>query len=172
MQMAAVRGQAGSARRLSSICRISYLQLTHQSRKPNHKPGNQGRWGRHFGTRHRGGQALSCMLFVRLHQIRKTMLKHIVMWKLKEHAEGADRAANAREMKRRLDECANIVPGILKFEVTLAQPGLEATYDVVLYSEFEDKAALEAYAKHPTHQALVPFIGAIREGRQCMDYEV
>jgi quinol monooxygenase YgiN len=100
------------------------------------------------------------------------MLKHIVMWKLKDHAEGADRAANAIEMKRRLDACAAIVPGILKFEVTIAQPGLEATYDVVLYSEFEDKAALEAYAKHPTHQALVPFIGAIREGRQCMDYIV
>jgi heme-degrading monooxygenase HmoA len=100
------------------------------------------------------------------------MIKHIVMWKLKEHAEGNDRLANAREMKRRLDECAHIVPGILAFEVTLAQPGLEATYDVVLYSEFEDRQALEAYATHPTHKALVPFIGAVREARQCMDYEV
>ncbi|MEH6434165.1 Dabb family protein [Massilia sp. DD77] len=100
------------------------------------------------------------------------MIKHIVMWKLKDQAEGADRAANAREMKRRLDECARIVPGILAFEVVIAQPGLEATYDVVLYSEFEDRAALEAYATHPTHKALVPFIGAIREARQCMDYEV
>jgi quinol monooxygenase YgiN len=100
------------------------------------------------------------------------MLKHIVMWKLKEEAEGAGRSENAREMKRRLDECARIVPGILKFEVVLAQPGLEATYDVVLYSEFTDKAALEAYAGHPTHKALVPFIGAIREARQCMDFVV
>ena len=100
------------------------------------------------------------------------MLKHIVMWKLKEHAEGAERAANAREMKRRLDECANIVPGMRTFEVILAQPGLEANYDVVLYSEFENREALEAYVKHPTHQALIPFIGAIREGRQCMDYIV
>jgi heme-degrading monooxygenase HmoA len=172
MQMAAVRGQADGGGPFSSSCRISNLQLTHKRRKSNQKPGDQGRWRRHPGTRHPGAQALSCMLFVLLALIRKTMLKHIVMWKLKEHAEGADRAANAREMKRRLDECANIVPGILKFEVTLAQPGLEATYDVVLYSEFENKAALEAYAKHPTHQALVPFIGAIREGRQCMDYEV
>jgi len=100
------------------------------------------------------------------------MIKHIVMWKLKEQAEGADRAANAREMKRRLDEFAHIVPGIVTFEVTLAQPDLEATHDVVLYSEFTDRAALEAYIKHPTHQAVVPFIGAIREARQCMDYEV
>ena len=100
------------------------------------------------------------------------MLKHIVMWKLKDQAEGADRAANALEMKRRLDECATIVPGILKFEVVIAQTGLEATHDVVLYSEFEDKAALEAYINHPTHKALVPFIGAILEGRQCMDYVI
>ncbi|QNA89036.1 Dabb family protein [Massilia sp. Dwa41.01b] len=100
------------------------------------------------------------------------MIKHIVMWKLKEHAEGADRLSNAREMKRRLDECADIVPGIRTFEVTLAQPGLEATCDLILYSEFDSREALAAYASHPTHKALVPFIGAIREGRQCMDYEV
>ncbi|HAV37577.1 MAG TPA: stress responsive protein [Massilia sp.] len=100
------------------------------------------------------------------------MIKHIVMWKLKEQAEGADRAANAREMKRRLDECANIVPGIHAFEVALAQPGLEATYDVVLYSVFENKGALEAYAQHPTHQALMPFFKAVRDERQCMDYEI
>jgi quinol monooxygenase YgiN len=100
------------------------------------------------------------------------MLKHIVMWKLKDQAEGADRAANAAEMKRRLDACANIVPGMHAFEVVIAQPDLEATYDVVLYSEFEDKAALDAYIQHPAHKAVVPFIGAIRSERQCMDYAV
>ncbi|HEU4852541.1 MAG TPA: Dabb family protein [Telluria sp.] len=100
------------------------------------------------------------------------MIKHIVMWKLKDFAEGADKAANAAKMKEKLDACANLVPGTLKFEVVLAQPGLEATYDVVLYSEFADKAALDAYADHPDHVALKPFIGAVREARQCMDYEV
>jgi heme-degrading monooxygenase HmoA len=100
------------------------------------------------------------------------MLKHIVMWKLKDQAEGADKATNARKMKEMLDSCANIVPGILKFEAVIAQPGLEATYDVVLYSEFASRAALEAYQEHPQHVATKPFIGAIREARQCMDYEI
>jgi len=99
------------------------------------------------------------------------MIRHIVMWKLKEEAEGADRLSNAREMKRRLDECAAIVPGILQFEVALAQPDLEATYDVVLNSAFESRDALEAYARHPTHKALMPFFKAVRDERQCMDYE-
>nr|WP_315393344.1 Dabb family protein [uncultured Duganella sp.] len=100
------------------------------------------------------------------------MLKHIVMWKLKEHAEGGDRAANAAKMKSMLDACAALVPGIVTFEVALAQPGLEATYDVILYSAFTDKAALDAYQEHPQHVALKPFFGAVRDQRQCMDYEV
>ena len=99
------------------------------------------------------------------------MIKHIVMWKLKDHAEGADKAANATRMKAKLDACRDLVPGIVEFEVALAQPDLEATYDVVLYSVFADKAALDAYQDHPKHVAVKPFIGAVRLERQCMDYE-
>ena len=100
------------------------------------------------------------------------MIKHIVMWQLKEHAEGADKAANIVKMKAMLDACADIVPGILEFEVALAQPGHECTYDVVLYSVFESAAALDAYQNHPQHVAIKPFIGAVRSARQCMDYAV
>ncbi len=52
------------------------------------------------------------------------------------------------------------------------RPAMEATYDVVLYSEFESLSALDAYQNHPQHVALKPFVGAVREARQCMDYEV
>ena len=100
------------------------------------------------------------------------MIKHIVMWKLKEFAEGADRATNAIKMKEKLDACATLSSGTLKFEVVLAQPGLEATYDIILYSEFTNREALAEYATHPTHKALIPFIGAVRDERQCMDYEI
>ena len=99
------------------------------------------------------------------------MIRHIVMWKLKDRAAGADRSANAAKMKALLTGCRDIVPGIVEFEVALAQPGLEATYDVVLYSLFRDRAALDAYQDHPTHVAVKPFIGAVRLERQCMDYE-
>jgi hypothetical protein len=43
---------------------------------------------------------------------------------------------------------------------------------VLLYSEFESMATLDAYQNHPQHVALKPFVGAVREARQCMDYEV
>ena len=100
------------------------------------------------------------------------MLVHIVMWKLKEQAEGVGKAENAVKLKEKLGACANLVPGMLRFEVATAQPGLEATYDVVLYSEFESKEALDAYQEHPEHVALKPFVAAVREARQCMDYEI
>lgn len=100
------------------------------------------------------------------------MLKHIVMWKLKDEAEGALKEENARKMRDLLLTCARLVPGQGQFEVGLASPGLEATYDVVLYSEFADKACLDAYQTHPEHQAIKPFIGAVCQARQCMDYLV
>jgi heme-degrading monooxygenase HmoA len=98
------------------------------------------------------------------------MIKHIVMWQLKDHAEGADKATNALKMKSLLDACAGLVPGMRAFEVAIAQPGLECTYDVVLYSEFDSMEALDAYQNHPQHVALKPFVGAVRSARQCMDY--
>ncbi|MBI3230114.1 MAG: Dabb family protein [Burkholderiales bacterium] len=100
------------------------------------------------------------------------MLKHIVMWKLKDEAEGADKATNIAKMVDLLKGCANLVPGMGAFEVSSMQAPLEATYDIVLYSEFADVASLQAYQQHPEHKAIMPFIGAVRLERQCMDYIV
>ena len=100
------------------------------------------------------------------------MIKHIVMWQLKEHAEGADRATNALKMKALLESCKGLVPGLLKLEVGLAQTGLESTCDILLYTEFDSAHSLDAYQAHPHHVAMKPFIGAIRESRHCMDYLV
>jgi len=99
------------------------------------------------------------------------MLKHIVMWTFKDHAEGADKPTNLRKAKALLDACAGIVPGMGRFEIAIAQPGLECSHDLVMYAEFADRAALDAYVHHPQHEALKPFMSAMRQARQCMDYE-
>ena len=100
------------------------------------------------------------------------MIKHIVMWKLKDHAEGNDKQTNAALVKEKLDALANLVPGMLKLEVGI-DLGLDAAAsDVVLYTEFEDEAALSAYQSHPQHKAVFPFIAAVRETRVAVDYAV
>ena len=100
------------------------------------------------------------------------MLTHIVLWKLKDSANGKTRAENARLIKERLEEIANMLDGVRRLEVGLnVIPGDDAA-DVALYSEFESRAAFDAYVQHPAHQALVGFIRDVRLERRVIDYEV
>ena len=91
------------------------------------------------------------------------MIKHIVFWQLKTEALGHTKAQNMLLVKERLMSCAH---------VGLAGTSLECTHDVVLYSVFENQAALDAYARHPAHEAIKSFILEVRSTRVCMDYEV
>jgi hypothetical protein len=100
------------------------------------------------------------------------MLRHIVMWTLKDHAEGNDRATNIKKVQEMLESCSALVPGIIYFKVAVATPGFEATCDILLDSTFASKEALDAYQTHPTHVSMKPFVGAVRRERQCIDFEV
>jgi hypothetical protein len=75
-------------------------------------------------------------------------------------------------LKRRLEGCRDIVPGILRLEVGVAAIDLESTYDLVRMCDFVDRAAMNAYQNHPTHEALKSFTAPLRESRQCVDYEI
>ncbi|HEX5484787.1 Dabb family protein [Limnobacter sp.] len=100
------------------------------------------------------------------------MIKHIVFWQLKDEANGKTKQENMQLVKEKLLSCANVVPGIVAFEVGMGGGKLQCTYDVALYSAFENEAALDAYQVHPDHQAIKAFIGSVVSARQCMDYEV
>ncbi|SAL65630.1 stress responsive alpha-beta barrel domain-containing protein [Caballeronia terrestris] len=100
------------------------------------------------------------------------MLRHIVMWKLKETAQGAYKAENAKKLKITLETCRSIVQGQGHFEVGIGQSLPGSTFDVVLVSDYDDAAALDAYQKHPKHVAIKDFVASVVEGRQCVDYEV
>jgi heme-degrading monooxygenase HmoA len=97
-------------------------------------------------------------------------LRHIVMWTLKEEAEGQTKAQNMLKAREVLMSCSGLVPGIEQFEVGLKSEGLDCTSDVILNSVFKDAAALTAYQNHPDHIAIKPFMKAIVAQRQCMDF--
>lgn len=92
------------------------------------------------------------------------MLRHIVMWKLKD-------PADAPKVKALLDSCKGCVPGMLEFEVGIRQEGLEANMDVVLVSGFTDQAALDAYQNDPHHNEVKKNFPP-RESRTVVDYIV
>ena len=72
------------------------------------------------------------------------MIRHIVMWNLHDHAEGADKATNLAKAKALLLSCANVVPGIRSFEVATATPGMDCTNDLVLHMLLDDAQVLAA----------------------------
>lgn len=98
------------------------------------------------------------------------MLKHIVMFKLKEVSECGDRLQNAKKMKQDLEALKGKIPQIRHIEVGINAIPSDAAYDVVLISTFDNEKDLDVYQKHPEHQKVVEFIGKIRERRAVVDY--
>ena len=84
------------------------------------------------------------------------MVRHIVLWRLKESVNGRGKAENAAEIKRRLEDLNGKIPGMLKLEVGFDFSRTPDSSDIVLYSEFESRAALDAYQVHPLHEAVKP----------------
>jgi len=100
------------------------------------------------------------------------MVKHIVMWKLKETAEGYTKDQNAERIKFALEELMKHIPQIQRLEAGINQNSSEAAFDVVLYSEFADWESLEIYQKHPKHEQYKKFIAPLRCERVVADYEI
>jgi hypothetical protein len=99
------------------------------------------------------------------------VVKHIVLWRLKEHAEGHSKAENARLVKEKLESLRGRIPGLIAIEVGINFAAEAGAADLALYSEFESRAALDAYQTHPEHVAMKGFIGGVRAERWVVDYE-
>jgi hypothetical protein len=97
------------------------------------------------------------------------MVRHIVLWRLKESANSHGKAENAAEIKRRLEELNGKIPGMIKLEVGFDFSRTADSSDIVLYSEFESRAALDAYQVHPLHEAVKPIVMVARDERRLVD---
>jgi hypothetical protein len=101
------------------------------------------------------------------------MLRHIVMWKLKEAANGKSKAENAVELKARLTALKDKINELKRIEVGIhIQPQPANNWDVALVTDFANAAALDVYQQHPAHQEVVGFVKQIVETRSAVDYEV
>jgi hypothetical protein len=99
------------------------------------------------------------------------MIRHIVMWNLR----GDTPAAKARaiaQLQRSFASLRGLIPGLLHIEVGVDGSRVDYACDVVLYSEFESQAALDAYASHPEHLRVKQELGDLRIARYQVDYPV
>lgn len=96
------------------------------------------------------------------------MVKHIILWKLKEEH-------NTSEVKQGIKEGLEALLGVIDglVEIKVQTQCLESSNaDVMLYSVFKNEAALKGYAVHPAHvkvadEKVRPYTAV----RSCIDYE-
>ena len=98
------------------------------------------------------------------------MIRHIVFWKLKDQTEDGSRAENAAAIKAGLEGLVGKIDGLLRAEVTVGLPA--SGYDLCLYSELRDVAALDFYRDHPLHKEVQALVHRSMTERAAFDGEI
>lgn len=100
------------------------------------------------------------------------MVKHIILWTLKEEFSAEEKTTIKAKIKEGLEGLAGQIPGLV--EIKVQTEGLASSNaDLMLDSTFTDEDALKAYAVHPKHVAVAD--GRVRPYmavRSCLDFEV
>lgn len=101
------------------------------------------------------------------------MIRHIVMWKLKEEASGATKEKNAEKLKLILEGLRTNIDEIKAVEVGIQiNPDNDEAYDVVLICDFENELDFQMYTRNPHHKKAIRFIESVTEKRRFVDYLV
>ena len=101
------------------------------------------------------------------------MVKHIILWRLREDLTAEEKAIVKQDIKAGLEGLAGRIPGLLDIKVNVDGRLDSSNADVMLDSTLVDEAALRAYAVHPEHVAVAD--GKVRPYtslRTCLDYEI
>jgi hypothetical protein len=99
------------------------------------------------------------------------MIKHVVMWRLKDAGDPVRQREQALSVKKALEGLAGRIPELLAIEVGIDVSRDPNSADLVLYSEFKDRAGLETYMAHPAHQVVAKNVREIAVERRMVDYE-
>ena len=100
------------------------------------------------------------------------MIRHIVMFKLRNFDNETEKTEAVNELLRRLDELPSKIDLIRKYESGADIRKLEWSYDISLVMDFNSMADLDAYTIHPAHQEFVAFNKGFSIAKVCVDYEV
>ncbi|NLK38976.1 MAG: Dabb family protein [Clostridiales bacterium] len=97
------------------------------------------------------------------------MVKHIILWKLRDDIPPEKIPAVKDEIKAGLESLIDKIPGILSITVH-TNPLPQSNADLMLDSTFESEEALAIYQSHPEHIKVATFVRANVSSRTCMDF--
>ncbi len=100
------------------------------------------------------------------------MVKHIILWQLKDEFTAQEKAEIRKGIKEGLEGLAGQIPGLTEIKVQTEMLA-SSNVDVMLDSTFVDEAALKGYAVHPAHVEVADTkVRPYTKTRACIDYEV
>ena len=100
------------------------------------------------------------------------MIKHIVMWRFIDEAEGKTKEENIQIVKRGLESLVGVIPQIRDFEVGVnINTEASTAFDAVLVSTFDSWEDLKAYRADPRHKKEAAYNKLVRDDRVVVDYE-
>lgn len=100
------------------------------------------------------------------------MIRHIVMFKLKEFENAEAKQAKLNEIKERLEALIDKIK-VLKYIHVDFNCNPAETWDLILTTELATLEDVNTYANHPEHVAVAKgIIGPVKADRACVDYEV
>lgn len=99
------------------------------------------------------------------------MVKHIVLFKLKDEIPTDQKLAVMNSFKEAIEALPAKISVIRNIEVGL-NINPEETWNIALYSEFDTLEDVKVYATHPDHVAAGKLLAEVKESRACVDYEV
>lgn len=99
------------------------------------------------------------------------MIRHIVMFKLKEFSDPSEKQKAAETLWCELLSMKSKIPVIREFEIGINFNPNSFAFDVVINSVFENHEDLEAYQVHPAHQAFIAFNQNYSAEKVIVDYE-
>jgi hypothetical protein len=99
------------------------------------------------------------------------MVKHIILWQLKDEFSAEEKAQIKAGIKEGLEGLAGQIPGLVDIKVQVEC--LESSNaEVMLDSTFVDAEALKGYAVHPAHVEVANTkVRPYTKTRSCMDFE-
>lgn len=101
------------------------------------------------------------------------MIRHVVMFEFAKEAAGRNAIENAVVAKDMLLELPKKLEFIRRMEVGINEPDTDETnFTLCLTCDFDSIEDLGRYAVHPEHLKVAAFIGTVKIGRACVDYEV
>ena len=98
------------------------------------------------------------------------MIRHIVMWNLKDEAMGNPKDINATLVKIKLEGLVGRIAGLRCMEVN--KNIMDDGYDICLYSEMDDLDALDFYINHPLHRNIQLFVQSVVSQRVACDMNI